>query len=251
MTDRTKISVVTVCRDAASTIGRTLESVLDQTYEGPVEYIIKDGCSGDDTLSIAESYRERFEKRGIAYRIISSPDKGIYDAMNMGIGECTGELVGLLNADDIYEKGCLAAVAKRYEETGFDLCFGDIRMILPSGRTFIKKARCRRYTTSRDWNHPTQFVRRSLYHRFSYRCENISDDMDLYFAVKKSGAKIEVINEVLADFTMGGVSSSIPLREVPERIMRRYRIYRRYDYSRLYMIECVGFELVKYIGSKF
>ncbi len=251
MENKPLVSIITVARNAKDTIARTIESVLAQTYDGPMEYIIKDGLSTDDTMVVAESYRTAMKERGIAYRIESSEDKGIYDAMNRGIDLAKGELVGIINADDIYEKECVETVVNRYIETGFDLCFGDIRMILPSGRTFVKKARLRRYTTSRDWNHPTQFVKRSVYDRFRFRCENISDDMDLYFAIRKSGARIEVINRVLADFTMGGVSSSIPITEVIERIRRRYRIYRRYGYSRLYIFECVGFEIVKYIGSKF
>ena len=221
-----KVSVITVCMNAEKTIARTLDSVVSQTYDGPLEYIIKDGGSKDGTLKIAESYRERFKERGIAYGIVSTPDKGIYDAMNQGIDLTEGELVGIINADDIYEKRCIE-------------------------KTFIKKARLREYTTSRDWNHPTQFVRRGLYDRFRYRCKNISDDMDLFFAVKKSGARIEVINEVLADFTMGGVSSKIPLREIPERIKRRYEVYRHNGYSRGYIFECVAFELIKYVGAKF
>ena len=251
MTDGVKVSVITVCMNAEATIARTLQSMLDQSYKGPLEYIIKDGGSGDDTLSIAYSFEDRFYDRGIDYRIISSPDKGIYDAMNQGIDLTEGELVGILNADDIYEPACIERVVERYIQTGFDLCYGDIRMILPSGNTFVKKARLRRYTTSRDWNHPTQFVKREIYDRFRYRCLNISDDMDLYFAVKKSGARIEVINEVLADFTMGGVSSSIPIKEVPERIARRYGVYRRNGYSRAYIFECVAFEIIKYLGARF
>ena len=251
MTDGVKVSVITVCMNAEATIARTLQSILDQSYKGPLEYIIKDGGSGDDTLSIAYSFEDRFYDRGIDYRIISSPDSGIYDAMNQGIDLTEGELVGILNADDIYEPACIERVVERYIQTGFDLCYGDIRMILPSGNTFVKKARLRRYTTSRDWNHPTQFVKREIYDRFRYRCLNISDDMDLFFAVKKSGARIEVINEVLADFTMGGVSSSIPIKEVPERIARRYGVYRRNGYSRAYIFECVAFEIIKYLGARF
>ncbi len=237
--------------NAEGTIGRTIESVLSQTYAGPIEYIIKDGGSKDRTLEVAESYKERLGRKGIDFRIESFPDKGIYDAMNQGIDLATGELIGIINADDIYEKDCVKIVVERYERTGFDLCFGDIRMILPSGKTFIKKARLRRYTTSRDWNHPTQFVTKETYGKFRFRCLNISDDMDLFFAVKKSGAKIEVINEVLADFTMGGVSSKIPASEIPERISRRYEVYRHNGYSRAYIFECVAFELVKYLGARF
>ncbi|MBR1523720.1 MAG: glycosyltransferase [Lachnospiraceae bacterium] len=249
--ERVKVSVITVCMNAEATIARTLESILKQTYKGPLEYIIKDGGSKDATLEVARSFEGRFYERGIDYRIVSSPDKGIYDAMNQGIDISSGELIGILNADDIYESVCIERVVERYDETGFDLCYGDLRMILPSGNTFIKKARLRKYTTSRDWNHPTQFVKKEIYDRFRYRCLNISDDMDLFFAVKKSGAKIEVINEVLADFTMGGVSTKIPIREVPERIGRRYEVYRHNGYSRGYIFECVAFELIKYLGARF
>ena len=251
MSEPVKVSVITVCMNAAKTIKRTLDSMLLQTYTGPIEYIIKDGGSTDGTLDIARSYEERFASRNVDYSIVSTPDKGIYDAMNQGIDLSHGELIGIINADDMYEKGCLEIVVKRYEETGFDLCFGDLRMILSSGNTFVKKARYRKYTTSRDWNHPTMFVKREIYGRFRYRCLNISDDMDLYFAVKKSGAKIEVINELLADFTMGGVSTNIPLKEIPERVGRRYEVYRHNGYSRAYIIECVAFELIKYLGAKF
>ncbi len=245
-----RVSIITVCYNSEKTIERTLQSVLSQTYRR-IEYLIIDGKSTDRTVELCESWRSRFEEAGMTYRIVSEPDRGIYDAMNKGIGLAGGELIGILNSDDIYESIAVEAMVSEYLRSGFALAFADIRMILPSGKTFIKKARIRKYTTSRDWNHPTQFVRRDVYERFRYRCENISDDMDFYFRVKKAGYPIVVIHEVLADFTMGGVSSRIPLKEVPERILRRYRIYRRNGYSRFYLAECVAFELIKYLGARF
>ena len=244
------VSIITVCRNSEKTIERTLRSVLSQSVS-PAEYVIIDGASTDRTVEICERLREEFEKKGIQYRIFSEPDKGIYDAMNKGIRRSRGKLIGILNSDDIYEGNAVEAMTKEYKRSGFALAFADIRMVLPSGKTFVKKARLRSYTTSRDWNHPTQFVRRDVYERFQYRCENISDDMDFYFRVKKAGYPIVVIHEVLAEFMMGGVSSSIPIGEVPERILRRYRIYRQNGYSRLYLLECVAFEAVKYLGAKF
>ncbi len=241
-----KVSIITVVLNAEKTLGRTIDSVLAQTYDN-IEYIIIDGRSTDNTLKIAEEYRPAFEERGYEYRIFSESDHGIYDAMNKGIIRSTGELVGIINGDDWYEPDAVEKMAKKYEQEHYDLCFADIRMHMRNGSTFIKKARVRRYTTSRDWNHPTQFVRRRVYDRFKYKCENISDDMDFYFKVKRSGMKICVINEVLANFTMGGVSSRIPLKEVWTRIMRRYRIYRNNGYSRLYIFECAAFEIIKYI----
>ncbi|MBQ9505029.1 MAG: glycosyltransferase [Lachnospiraceae bacterium] len=241
-----KVSIITVVLNAEKTLGRTIDSVLAQTYDN-IEYIIIDGRSTDNTLKIAEEYRPAFEERGYEYRIFSESDHGIYDAMNKGIIRSTGELVGIINGDDWYEPDAVEKMAKKYDQEHYDLCFADIRMHMRNGSTFIKKARVRRYTTSRDWNHPTQFVRRRVYDRFKYKCENISDDMDFYFKVKRSGMKICVINEVLANFTMGGVSSRIPLKEVWTRIMRRYRIYRNNGYSRLYIFECAAFEIIKYI----
>ncbi|HCS00442.1 MAG TPA: glycosyltransferase [Lachnospiraceae bacterium] len=249
--ENVRVSIITIALNAGDTIAQTFEAMLAQTYRGPIEYILKDGGSTDATLKVAEEYRERFEARNIEFRVFSEPDKGIYDAMNRGIDLTTGEIVGMINADDRYEPGCIEAVVKKYNETGFDLCFGNLRIVMPSGKSFVKKARYRRYTTSRDWNHPTQFVKRSVYDRFRFRCLNISDDMDLYFAVKKTDAKIVVIDEVLADFTIGGVSTKIPARQIPERIHRRYMVYRINGYSRAYIIECVAFELVKYLGARF
>ena len=241
-----KVSIITVVLNAEKTLERTIGSVLAQTYDN-IEYIIIDGKSTDNTLKIAYEYRSAFEEKGYEYRIFSESDRGIYDAMNKGVIRSTGELVGIINGDDWYEADAVEKMVKKYEKEHYDLCFADIRMHMRNGSTFIKKARLRKYTTSRDWNHPTQFVRRRVYDRFRYKCENISDDMDFYFKVKRAGMKICVINEVLANFTMGGVSSRIPLKEVRTRILRRYRIYRNNGYSRLYIFECVGFEVIKYL----
>ena len=244
-----KVSIVTVCFNSEKTIERTLRSVLDQTYKN-IEYIIIDGLSTDNTVKICEDYKDRFKEAGIDFYVYSEKDGGIYDAMNKGAMKATGDIVGMINSDDIYEPEAAQIMAEAFKREDFDLAWADIRMVLPSGKTFIKKARLRKYTTSRDWNHPTQFVRRSIYDEFQYKCRNISDDMDFFFRVKKAGKKLYVENKVLADFTMGGVSSSIPLKEVPERIDRRYRIYVENGYSRFYFFECAAFEIIKYIGAK-
>jgi glycosyltransferase involved in cell wall biosynthesis len=90
-----KISVITVCCNSAATIEHTLQSVLSQTYPN-IEYIIIDGGSTDGTLDIINRYRERI------HRLISEPDRGVYDAMNKGVALATGDWVHLLNSDDHY-----------------------------------------------------------------------------------------------------------------------------------------------------
>ena len=244
------MSIVTVSYNSEATISRTIESVLNQTYKH-IEYIIIDGASSDRTVEIAESYREAFEKKGYIYRIYSEKDKGIYDAMNKGVLKAEGEIVGIINSDDWYEVDAVENVAEKYWIEDFDLCFADLRMHMPSGDTFIKKARLRNYITSRDWNHPTQFVKRSVYDKHLFRLKNMSDDMEFYFRVRRAGYKITVIHETLANFQMGGVSSKIKASEIIPRIKRRYEVYRVNGYSRFYIFECVAFELIKFITSRF
>ena len=93
-----KISIVTATYNSGKTIKDTLESVLNQSYKN-YELIVKDGGSKDNTLDICREYEQRFKGR---IKIISSPDKGIYDAMNQGVGMATGDIVGILNSDDFY-----------------------------------------------------------------------------------------------------------------------------------------------------
>jgi len=90
-----KISVITVVRNAQNTIADTLESVASQSYSG-VEHIIIDGASTDQTLDIIKRHAGQ-------HIIVSEPDNGLYDAMNKGIAMATGDVIGMLNADDIYQ----------------------------------------------------------------------------------------------------------------------------------------------------
>ena len=93
-----KISIVTAAYNSGATLRDTMESVLRQTYKD-IEYIVVDGGSGDDTMDIVREYEPLFGGR---MRYVSEPDRGIYDAMNKGIGMATGDVVGILNSDDFY-----------------------------------------------------------------------------------------------------------------------------------------------------
>lgn len=243
--DSVKVSVITVCRNSESVLEKTMEAVLHQTYSN-IEYIIIDGLSEDSTVSVAESYRTQFEKKGYSFRIVSEADRGIYDAMNKGIALATGELVGLINSGDWYEKQTVERVVDTYHKTGFDLFYADIRILKQSGAV-IKKARLRRYATTRDWNHPTTFVRRALYDKYHYACRCVYDDWDLVLKIRNDGYKIVVLNEVLANFSFGGASNQKSLQKMTERMRERYRIYRENGYSRFYIVECVIWEIAKYL----
>ena len=248
-------TIATVTWNAGQTVGRTLHSVEEQTYHG-VEHLIIDGCSSDDTMQEIQRYVERNADRTTEHtvRLVREPDNGLYDAMNKGCALATGEVTGILNSDDWYEEGCLAAVDEAFKRTDFDVFYADLRMveIKPDGSEaplFIKKARNRSYMTSRDWNHPTTFIRTELYRTYRYRTETLHDDYDLILRLKRAGARFETENKVLADFRMNGVSHKRNLKRALISCRTKYRIYRENGYSPFYFFECFGVELAKlFIG---
>lgn len=246
MKSRPSFSIITVTMNSEATFADTLKSVLVQTY-APKEYLIIDGGSTDGTLQLAESFRSAFEEKQIDFIITSEPDKGIYDAMNKGIRKASGDIVGIINSDDWYEKEALETAAGVYTERGFDLFFADLMMHLPDGRTFVKKARNRAYATSRDWNHPTTFITKKIYEHNQYRNQTIHDDYDLVLRLKKAGVHIEVKNQVLANFRMNGMSHERSIKKAWQRVIIKYGIYRDNDYSPFYFFECAAMEAAKLI----
>ena len=111
----------------------------------------------------------------------------------------------------------------------------------------IKKSRLRKLAVSRDWNHPTTFITKKVYDTYQYKLESIHDDWDLVLRIRKSGLKIVVLNEVLANFRMGGASNEKDIKKCIARGKARYRIYRNNGYSRWYWFECVAIEAVKWL----
>lgn len=240
------ISIVTVCFNSEKTIRKTIESVLNQTYKN-IEYIIVDGLSKDNTLSIVEEYSNAFKEKGITYKMISEKDNGIYDAMNKGIKLATGKFIALLNSDDWYESNAVETVVKTYEEEPFDMFYADIRIYKNDGSEMIKRSKHSKYATSRGWNHPTSFISKEIYDKMQYKATGIYDDFDLLLRIKKAGYKIVIKNEVIANFCFGGASNSKSFKACKQRFTDRYRAYRDNGYSRLYVFECFMMEAAKFI----
>ena len=95
-----KISLITACYNSAATIGTAIESVLSQKGVD-VEYIVVDGGSKDGTVEVVEEFSRKDRKEGFEFKWISEKDRGMYDAINKGIKMATGDVVGILNADDV------------------------------------------------------------------------------------------------------------------------------------------------------
>lgn len=175
-----KVTIITVCYNSANTIEKTILSIQNQNYKD-IEYIIIDGNSKDATVSIIEKYQN------VISRWISEPDKGLYDAMNKGIKMATGDIVGILNSDDVFNnKTVIEEIVNFHENNNVNASVGNIVQHKENG-TII------RLYSSKYWNpeklrigfmppHPSIFFERKLFAQFG--------NYDLGF---KIGADYELI----------------------------------------------------------
>ena len=241
-----KFTVVTVCFNAENAIKKTIESVLNQKYR-PYEYFIIDGASTDETVKIAESYKNQFEEKKIRYVITSEKDTGIYNAMNKGVKVATGDFISFLNAGDWYQPLALYMINKFYNEEPFDLTYGGLNYINPNGTITIKMSKIDRFPiTSRHWNHPSMFLRREIYQKYGFDERfRAYADFHLYTKLRKKNIKIRVIPKVITNFPADGVSTDVRLKKVIGRGKEKYKIYRDNGYGRIYWIEAYGWELLK------
>lgn len=208
-----KISIITVSYNSSDTIIDTLESVLSQTYKD-IEYIIIDGESKDDTLNIIKSYEDKFNGR---IRIISEPDKGIYDAMNKGIKMATGEVVGILNSDDIYSnENIVDMIVNKFKSENTDSVYGDLVYVnYDDTSKIIRNWRSRQYEDGlfkMGWHpaHPTFFVKKNIYDKygvFNLKYSIAADYEIMLRFLEKYKIKSTYVPEVFVRMRMGGESN--------------------------------------------
>lgn len=207
-----KISIVTVAYNSGATIETTLSSVEAQAYSH-LEYIVVDGGSTDNTLSLVERYPS------LVTKLISEPDQGIYDAMNKGVSQASGDIIGILNSDDFYaHPGVLNEVATVFlENPTVDVVLGDVDFVVDGD--LKKTIRTYRAGCFKPWMfrfgmmppHPAVFVRRSAYERvglykLGYR---IAADFDfLVRLLMIDGASYHVANRHWVRMRTGGASTA-------------------------------------------
>ena len=161
-----KISIITVCLNSEKTIKTTLESVANQSFKS-IEHIIIDGKSTDKTISIVKKYSH-------IKKIISEPDKGIYDAMNKGIKIANGDIICFLNSDDFYANDEVLSRATNIfnSSSSVDACYADLvytdRWIISKNIRYWKSRNFLPGLFSKGWcpPHTTFFARRSIYKQF-------------------------------------------------------------------------------------
>lgn len=162
-----KITIITITYNSAKTVRDTLESVKSQKFNGELEYIVVDGASSDGTQDIVAEYND------IVTKFISESDKGIYDAMNKGISMATGEVVGILNSDDIfYDENVLETIANTFEQNDCDSVFGNLQFVKENDLNTVvriwKGSPYKKGAFLKGWHpaHPTFYVKRSIYEKY-------------------------------------------------------------------------------------
>lgn len=205
-----KISIVTVVYNCAATISGCIESVINQDYDN-IEYIVVDGASKDGTVDIIRSYEHRLA------RFVSEKDKGIYDAMNKGIRMATGDVVGILNADDFfYDRHTISRIAEAFlNDSALDATIADIVFVNNKNDKILRHYNAQGWRPSKfAWGymppHPSFFCKRKLFDSMGYYKTDykIAADYELlirYLFVHK--IKFRYLQMITTRMRMGGVST--------------------------------------------
>jgi glycosyltransferase involved in cell wall biosynthesis len=154
-------TIITVCYNSEKTIERTIQSVLHQTCQN-YEYIIVDGASTDGTMNIVRKYEPLFQGK---LKCISEPDQGIYDAMNKGIHEADGKLIGIVNSDDYYEPDALEIIQRTYCGEKYQVLYGLLRTV-QNGKEVMVYLKNHENLERDMIAHPSCFITKATYEEF-------------------------------------------------------------------------------------
>jgi len=203
-----KISLITVCFNAESTINQCIQSVFSQNYKN-IEYIIADGGSTDNTIHIISQYKDKINI------FLSEPDAGIYDAMNKGIKLAGGDIIGMLNADDSFaDDNILSMVAEAFKQSNARIIYGDLNFVNSQGAV-VRKWRSGQYSHGMfNWGwmppHPTFYCNRELFHQFGFYSLEYGTAADYELMLRfmhHNRIKAFYIKKVLIGMKIGGISN--------------------------------------------
>ena len=203
-----KVSLITIAYNSEETIEDTIKSIVAQDYAN-IEYIIIDGGSTDTTLSIIDKFKDSIAT------IISEPDKGIYDAMNKGVQNSTGDIVGILNSDDIYANN--KVVSRIVEAIGDkDSIYADLvyvnRANTDKVNRYWKSGTYKKGIFKKGWMppHPTFFLKKSCYDQYgtyNLRLRSAADYELMLRMLHKHNISVVYLPEVITKMRVGGQSN--------------------------------------------
>lgn len=206
-----KISIITVVYNGEAYLEQCIQSIRAQTYHN-IEYIVIDGGSTDRSLEIISAYKNHI------HHFISEKDKGMYDALNKGIKMATGDVVGILNADDMLASAdVIESIAHFFTTQNPDAIYGNLNYIHPQKTDKIIRKWIAKSYTQKDivlgWMpaHPTFYVKRQLFERFGNYSLNFGSAADYELMVRflyKFKVKALFLNKLLVNMRTGGMSNA-------------------------------------------
>ena len=239
-----KISVITISFNSEATLEETIRSVTSQDYPA-LEYVIIDGGSTDGTLEIIRKYQDRIQV------VVSEPDRGISDAFNKGVARATGEIVGIVNSDDILLPGALQKVAESYQPqvdvySGWIMFWNqETNETFPSYPDIAFDRLKLQYRVA----HPARFIRRDAYERFGLYREDLRYMMDIELLCRfyKQGARFMLIDSPLAMFRIGGTTAdSIYKKKEDYRAFVQSFGGSSWDFRRIWMQAVIKYNLIQW-----
>jgi len=204
------VSIITATFNSSTTIKDTLTCIRQQDYHA-IEHIIVDGSSTDDTLKIIGQFPH-------VAKIISEKDEGIYDAMNKGIAAASGEIIGILNSDDVYvHESVLSKIVSVFENDAIDVCYADLLYVQQHDLNKVvrtwKSGIYKPVSFHRGWMppHPTVFVRRRVYDQVGHFNTSLKSAADYELMLRifvKYNFNIHYIPEFIVKMRIGGISNA-------------------------------------------
>ncbi len=211
-----KVSIITSCYNREATIRDCIESVLAQDYPN-IEYIIIDGASTDGSLQIVNEYQGRVSK------IISEPDRGMYEAINKGLKLATGDVIGLMHSDDFfYDTHVVTDIVNQFKESGADFLYGDGLFVNAENTDKVVRdwigGDYRLWKVRHGWLplHPTCYIKRSLIEKKGLYNETykIAADSDFLLRYLIGGdATVTYLKRYIVRMRMGGMSTDSEKRK--------------------------------------
>ncbi len=227
-----KISIITATYNSEATIASCMLSVLQQSYQN-IEYVIIDGQSNDGTLDIVKNYQVEFPK--VNFKIVSEPDKGIYDALNKGIALATGDVIGFVHSDDVLAHSqIIETIANQFKTQDLDGIYGDLQYVNKTDVTKIfrhwKSCAFDSKLLKKGWMpaHPTLYLKKDIYNEFGgFNTKfDIAADYDFILRVfKNEHLKFFYLPEVIVKMRVGGESNR-NLNRIVLKMKEDYRAIR-------------------------
>lgn len=206
-----KVSIITVTYNSVNTLNDTIQSVFNQTYSD-IEYIVIDGNSSDGTIDVIR------DNQNIVSKWVSESDQGIYDAMNKGLKMATGDIIGIINADDFYaDERVVEDMVQLFKATNCDVCYADLDYVEENDLDRIqRKWKAGKYKEGSFYNgwmppHPTVFIKKNVYEKygnFNLELGTAADYEIMLRFIHKNNIKVEYLPRTLIKMRTGGASNA-------------------------------------------